>query len=467
VSKAPFRASIAITDMQSSIPDWMVNLLICVACGKENLEQHDDDFICAHCNSVYPIVNRVPMFLKTSTMVDAAASIARDLGGLEVRDVQRAFGSALRYRMDDPWLRTEFSNIVERYPVGSAKRPEETTPQTTGHLRLLVDYFNPYFVQGTASFRSFRIRNETGRVLASEGDKPFLISYWLTDSDGHRTEGVRSRFPVPLLPSKDLTVPVLIQVPNKAGDFKIEVMLVQEFVAWDEAAPVYTGVLHSVPSLPNRDLVRTPHNGSFVFELDLEYSKNVMEMAAKDARGQTDSERLNVLEFACGSDPQTLRNYQPNSNVVACDLAFPQVQLAALSWAKRGVVPLDRYAFASADVLNPPFRKNSFDLIIVCAALHHFSDTTAALSMLETLLKPNGKIVLLREPGKMAVDDPTYIKELVNGFNEQQFELAEYDVMYDRAGLAPVYQQLDFECSYKAILRSASPDAHGSVREGS
>ncbi len=465
--QAPFTASIANMDMQSSTPNWLLDLLICVACGEEDLEQHDDEVICAHCKSVYPIVNRVPMFLKNSTMVDAAASIARELGGLEVRDVQRAFGSALRYRIDDPWLRTEFSNIVERYPVGSQNQRPDSTPQTTGHLRLLVDYFNPYFEQGTATFRSFRIRNETGRVLASEGDKPFHISYWLTDSDGNKTEGVRSRFPVPLLPSKDLTVPVLIQALNKAGDFKIEVMLVQEFVAWDEAGPIYTGVLHSVPSLPNRDLVRTPHNGSFVFELDLEYCKNVIEMAASEVRGQTDSEPLNVLEFACGSDPQTLRYYQPNTNVVACDLAFPQVQLAALAWAKRGIVPLDRYAFASADVLNPPFRKKTFDLIIVCAALHHFSDTTAALSILATLLKANGKIVLLREPGKIAVDDPTYIRELANGFNEQQFELAEYDVMYDRAGLAPVYEQLDFECSYKAILRSASPDAQGSVREGS
>jgi SAM-dependent methyltransferase len=446
-------------EMHDSIPQWMRDILVCVQCGHDGLAQISDAFLCSNCKSRFPVVNRVPMFLRQSSMIDAAASIADSLGGVKVQDVERAFGSALRYRMDDLWLRTEYSHIVERYPLReNQQQSEKVASRNTGHVRLLVDYFNPIFEKGEDNYRSFRIRNETGQMLASEGDRPFHISYWLTDSTGERREGVRSRFPVPLFPGKDLTVPVLIKAPGVSGEYKIDVMLVQEFVGWDEAAPIYSGVLKSVDVLPERKLVRSPHNGSFVFESDLEHCGNVISMAAEMVRSEAGSGPLTILEIACGSDPQTLRYYQANSNVIACDLAFPQVQLASLSWAKRGGIAIDRYAFASVDVFNPPFRRQAFDLVVVCAALHHFSDTSAALVKLVTLLKRNGKLVLLREPGKMAVDDPIFIKELTSGFNEQQFELAEYDVMYQRAGLTPCYQQLDFECSYKAILNPANPE---------
>lgn len=396
-------------------------------------------------------------------MYDAAASIAANLGGVDVRDVERAFGSALRYRMDDYWLRSEFSHIVERYPL-PADRTNGPTHENTGHVRLLVDYFNPDFKSGEPNYRSFRIRNETGKILASTGKEPFHISYWLTDSTGKRHEGVRSKFPIPLLPGKDLTVPVLIEAPNVCGVYQIDVMLVQEFVGWDQAAPIYRGLLNSLEALPHRNLVKSPHNGSFVFELDLEYCGQVLKKAAEMAIDEASSGPLTILEIACGSDPQTLRHYQPNSHVVACDLAFPQVQLASLSWSKREGIPNERFTFASADVFDPPFRSQSFDMIVVCAALHHFVDATSALKTLSALLRPHGKIILLREPGKMAVDDPTFVMELTNGFNEQQFELSEYDVMYQRAGLVPCYQQLDFDCSYKAILALLKANIDGNQK---
>jgi|GEM_PF-4338209 len=451
------------SEMHDKIPEWMENLLVCVQCGNDGLTEMRDEFVCCKCKSRFPVVNRVPMFLRQSSMTDAAAAIAESLGGVKVEDVERAFGSALRYRMDDLWLRTEYSHIVERYSLReNQEKTEKETPTNTGHIRLLVEYFNPTFEKTVESYRSFRIRNETGQLLTSEGERPFHISYWLTNSTGERREGVRSRFPVPLFPGEDLTVPVRFKAPEVTGDYKVSVMLVQEFVGWDESFPIYSGVLTSVDVLPERKLVRSPHNGAFVFDTDLEYCRKILTMAAETVRIGSGSDPLTILEIACGSDPQTLRHYQSNSNVIACDLAFPQVQLASLSWAKRGGISVERYAFASADVFNPPFRRNSFDLVVVCAALHHFTDATAALAKLVALLKRTGKLVLLREPGKMAVDDPIYIKELKSGFNEQQFELAEYDVMYKRAGLTPVYEQLDFECSYKAILNPLDPEADGS-----
>jgi hypothetical protein len=93
--------------------------------------------------------------------------------------------------------------------------------------------------------------------------------------------------------------------------------------------------------------------------------------------------------------------------------------------------------------------------VVVCAALHHFSNIVSALQTLKSLLVPGGKLVLLREPGKVVPEDETYINELENGFNEQQFELAEYETMFKRASLKIRHHQLDFECSYKVILEDS------------
>jgi SAM-dependent methyltransferase len=102
--------------------------------------------------------------------------------------------------------------------------------------------------------------------------------------------------------------------------------------------------------------------------------------------------------------------------------------------------------------MEAPFWPGTFDLIIISAALHHICNITDALRIFRSLLSRNGKIVLLREPCAVVPDAPAYIQELESGFNEQQFELAEYDEMFRRTGFHPVYAQIDYDCSYKVIL---------------
>jgi len=172
-----------------------------------------------------------------------------------------------------------------------------------------------------------------------------------------------------------------------------------------------------------------------------------------------DRRDVQILEMACGHEPISLRFYRPNTHVVACDLAFPQVQLGALMFEKIDKAAFENSVFAAADIFDLPLRPSSFDVIVISAALHHFADIVEALRIMSNLLRPEGAIVLLREPGKYSPDDPTYIKELLNGFNEQQFDLPEYDVMFERSGLQLVYEQLDFECSYKAVLRHSEKNS--------
>lgn len=403
------------------------------------------------------------MLLRPDTMVDAAAILGSHLGGVDPTAIQLAFGTALRFRLDDRTLRDEFTQIVERYAkvfegaavAGTGATGAEALP--SGSVTLEREYFNPVFVPGTTSFRSFRVSNSSGSTLATVGDRPFHISYWLEDANGVKTEGVRSRFPIPLLPGRDLTIPVRIDAPSVEGTYRITVMVVQEYVCWHETTPLFSGeiIVSSVePAGPK--LVVAPHRGFFDFEEDLARCGEMLAQAVEVVREETGVADLAILEVACGNDPQALRHYQPGTNVIACDLAFPQVQLGALAFARGGRVAPERYAFAAADVFNAPFQVGSFQIVVVCAALHHFTNIIKALQHLAALLAPGGKLVLMREPSKVAPEDPIYISELANGFNEQQFVLPEYKTMFDRAGLCVRYHRMDFECSYKVILERST-----------
>jgi SAM-dependent methyltransferase/uncharacterized protein YbaR (Trm112 family) len=442
-----------------TLPAWLYRLLQCPQCDKGGLHHGASALQCDLCAASYPIANGVPMLLRPDMMVDTAAVLSTNLGGVDPMAIERAFGTALRFRLNDQTLRGEFTQIVDRYAklfqdaALPTALPDEATP-TAPSLVLVTEYFNPVFEAGVVSFRSFRVRNSGTAPLATVGEKPFHLSYWLEDASGARREGLRSRFPIPLQPGHELTIPLRIEAPMAEGQYRITVMLVQEYVAWHEKTPVFAGeMIVSAAGSAGPALITPPHSGFFDFNQDLDRCGEMLTQAVAMVRERVEEHDIKILEVACGNDPQALRHYQEGTDVVACDLSFPQVQLGALSFARRNVAAAEHYAFAAADVFNPPFKPGSFHIIVVCAALHHFADVVDALRRFIALLAPGGRLVLMREPGKVVPEDVTYISELANGFNEQQFVLAEYETMFERSGLSVVYHRMDFECSYKVILK--------------
>jgi Methyltransferase domain len=87
-----------------------------------------------------------------------------------------------------------------------------------------------------------------------------------------------------------------------------------------------------------------------------------------------------------------------------------------------------RAAFASIDAMHPPFQVGSFDVICMCAALHHIAFPDEFLKRLARMLSHHGRFAAVREPCLVNPFEPTYIAELTNGFNEQMFELSEWHV---------------------------------------
>jgi len=435
---------------------WMHALLKCVSCGSSDLES-GPGIRCRACGSEYPLNNNVPLMLPPASYIDVVDSISQQYLGVDKESINVAVGSALRYRVNDRVLRGEFQNIADRYiPAGVSGN---STPGNNNNSAVLIcEYFNPLFRPQESSYRSFRIRNNSTFAYASSGNQPFHISYMLYNMDGSlASEGPRSRLPIPVEPGMELTVPVRIDAPHTAGEFRISVMLVQEHVKWHSEHPIFEGKIQVGTGSKFRErLLEPPHKGYFDFDEDLNQCSSFIKNVFSEIPSST-SQPLNVLELACGSDPQMIRHFQKNTRVTAVDLCYPQIQLASLKYNVSQPADCENFAFICADAFHAPFRDHQFDVVAISAALHHFVDLTQALIVMRRLLKPEGRIILLREPGKVAADDPTYIEELSNGFNEQQFELEEYEVMFERAGLKVANHQLDFECSYKASLMPVEP----------
>src|SRR5208282_510439 len=103
------------TPPQEALPAWIYQLLKCPQCGEGALGRGGNALDCDRCSASYPIVNGVPMLLRPDSMVDTAAVLGVNLGGIDPVAIERAFGTALRFRLNDQTLRGEFSQIVERY----------------------------------------------------------------------------------------------------------------------------------------------------------------------------------------------------------------------------------------------------------------------------------------------------------------------------------------------------------------
>lgn len=452
--------------LDASGSDWFTPLLKCVACDEGELALTKNTYQCTLCEAAYPISNSVPMLLSPSTYVDAAAVIAHAFGGCEPREISDALGTALRYQLKNPSLRSEFSHIIDRHASSIMPVLASQDDLTETGIKLTAEYFNPAFECGKLAYRTIRIKNNTNVTFESSGERPYFLSYHLHSCDGAalEIEGVRSRFPISLKPGAELSVPLAVNAPVAAGVYYIKVEIVHEFVRWCSEWDIFEGNIDVSRPVKNDTIVRPKHNGFFDFEGDLTQCGVVLQRAVSMLQAENGQDDHVVLEMACGSDPQSLRHYQAGTKVVACDVCFPQVQIASLAMKRLNLLPQECIRFAAADTLEIPFREGAFDLIVISAALHHISNVTDALRTFRSLLKTGGKIVLLREPCTMAPNDLVYIQELENGFNEQQFELAEYEEMFRRTQLRPVYEQIDYECSYKVILE-ADPDGLDAFQE--
>lgn len=78
------------------------------------------------------------------------------------------------------------------------------------------------------------LMNNTGIELSSDGEYPLHMSYHWLDKQGNMVvyDGIRSKLPVPVLPSTNAVIDTKVQTPSKCGEYVLRITLVQESVRW-------------------------------------------------------------------------------------------------------------------------------------------------------------------------------------------------------------------------------------------
>jgi ubiquinone/menaquinone biosynthesis C-methylase UbiE len=101
-----------------------------------------------------------------------------------------------------------------------------------------------------------------------------------------------------------------------------------------------------------------------------------------------------VLEVGCGVGAQTvtLAKNSPGAIITAIDVSEASIAQARTKMESAGI---DQVTFQRADILDFPFRAESFDHVFVCFVLEHLADPTEALSILHRVIKPGGTITLI------------------------------------------------------------------------
>lgn len=421
--------------------------LICPACGAESTLLHVDGAIehmeCEGCHVEYPVLNGVPLLMKPDQYDRMAGQISEKIGKTYAeRDVLLALGSALAYVPQGASLSEEFGNLLGRFRLN-----ERTGFEGMAERVSLVNEMMPgTLVAGQTTYRTLRIRNGfPTKYMATIGSQPFHVSYHMYNRHGDVVvfDGPRTRFPVPLKPGAELSVPVTIHAPEQPGTYRFTFHVVEETVQWHDA---FFEVTLDVVKPAKRVAAKPGLQGDFVYDADVAAVGETLARAVQ----LTGKSEIDALELACGLHPQILLHRVPARRAVCMDLCFPELQLANIFY--REANRPQNFTFVSADCMAPPVTDASFDLAVICAALHHFADPVGLLKAVKRKLRDGGFVAVVREPCFVNPEDPNYIAELQRGFNEQQFTLEEFDEIFDRAGFDVIEERIDFGGSLKVIL---------------
>jgi Mannosylglycerate hydrolase MGH1-like glycoside hydrolase domain len=122
-----------------------------------------------------------------------------------------------------------------------------------------------HLYEGGAEEVRLRLKNSGKMEWSSQGQNPSLVCYHILDDEGGvlKFDNVRTALPNPVRPGEEITLPVRVKAPLKAGNYRLEFDLVREGIAWfkDTGSPTlvmplqvgempWTGVTRVESSIP-------------------------------------------------------------------------------------------------------------------------------------------------------------------------------------------------------------------------
>lgn len=436
-------------------------LLQCPVCGGA-LDVSDDRFQCVSCGAVFPVEGGVPLLLRpadVASIPDEVISVFNIAPSQKDR-VQAALTTLTKYRAPSY---PEFANFFARFEAQDTQAQpvplgRDETREAIGKVECLSSYLTHAMRPGDKEFRSLRLRNGSDRILFTSDRNPLFLSYRIFTPNGKPVsfEGDRSPLPCPLRPGSELTVPVGVRLPaGLTGQVILRFYFLLEGVQWFDESPLVEAVIDLTTERDEFPALRRGDLSSFDLQEDVTRAEDFLTEAISQLRSKGVT-RPRILEIGSGVHPIALRTCGDNATVVVSDISLIMQQLASIMHIGHPAVEEGRAAFASFDPMHAPFGAESFDIICMCAAMHHIPSPDGLLKRVRTMLSANGRFIAVREPCVVNPFEPTYIKELSNGFNEQMFELAEWREILTRGGLALDRAVIDFGCSLKFSARASS-----------
>lgn len=108
-----------------------------------------------------------------------------------------------------------------------------------------------------------------------------------------------------------------------------------------------------------------------------------------------------ILEVGAGAVTKGLYLllFQGFTNVVMTDISSGLLHVNRAFAEKTGINPQGRYY--ATDMADLPFHDNTFDVVMIHAALHHAPDPTLAIREMARCLKPGGYLIIGHEPNSV------------------------------------------------------------------
>ena len=456
----------------------MSQIFKCIGCGSGNLLPADKGHACPSCRAFYPTKFGVSLFLKEVTQAPSgfeisdpmARSICRHAGIEESSDKLSRVKEIFRhnYHLSDVFLDAENNYYLERVraAMDEAVRDEGVRPTMADRMasvpinqgiraEFTAHYIPSRLTAGRTISHNVRFTNTGSSIISSNHPTPVYLSYHWRDANGEilEWEGERTHLLIDLVPGQSLTMPMFFRTPAKAQPAYLELTYVQEQVAWYdefrmclavEIVPEETSVLP-----PNWQVLPAAEN--YDYGEDHEQGREIL-LAEVERRRQPG---MRALEVGGCCNPMAVRM---GLEIVNIDIDVQTLQVGALR-------PYDETIhWVASDAHELPFAEESFHVIVMFAALHHFVDPVRVLRQLKPLLKPNGFLSIMCEPvGHNVAPAPEgMVNELIQGINEQAFSLKEYDLIFDQAGLE-AYDLVAHGHSLKALLRPSSQPVRTSL----
>ncbi|MGH8014506.1 MAG: class I SAM-dependent methyltransferase [Candidatus Binataceae bacterium] len=151
-----------------------------------------------------------------------------------------------------------------------------------------------------------------------------------------------------------------------------------------------------------------------------------------------------ALDIATGAGHTAMALAPHVAQVTAYDLTPQMLEETARNAAARGITNLVTRQGAAEHL---PFDDNSFDIVTVRQAPHHFADIRRAIAEMARVTKPDGLVVIVDSRGfeDAEVDRAyDYIERLRDPSHVRNYSPQQWRAMVNEAGLRVTFEHLDF-----------------------